>query len=91
MAVERLSRPETLGLGGAAVPRSLGDFVRDGAAAVGIPAAGLTVGAALVFVLSRVLLEADETTALIVFGGVAALVLFGTALIAANPPRRRGR
>ena len=91
VAVERLSRPETLGLGGAAAPRSLGEFVREAAAAVGLPAAGLVVGAALVFVLSRVLLEADETTALVVFGGVAALVLLGTALIAANPPRRRGR
>jgi hypothetical protein len=56
---------------------------------VSLPAVGLVVGAALVFGLSRVLLEADKTVALFVFGGVAAVVLFGTAFIAAHPPRRR--
>jgi len=89
VAMERLSRPETLGVSGAAVPHSLGRFVRDAAAAVSLPAVGLVVGAALVFGLSRVLLEADKTVALFVFGGVAAVVLFGTAFIAAHPPRRR--
>jgi hypothetical protein len=88
VAMERLARPETLGASGVAVPRSLGHFVRDGVAAVGLPALGLVIGAALVFGLSRVLLEADKTVALIVFGGVAAGVLFGTAFIAAHPPRR---
>lgn len=89
VAMERLARPETLGVSGVAVPRSLGHFVRDAVAAVGLPALGLVVGAALVFGLSRVLLEADKTVALIVFGGVAAVVLFGTAFIAAHPPRRK--
>jgi hypothetical protein len=89
VAMERLARPETLGLSGVAVPRSIGDFVRAGVAAVGLPVVGLAVGGALVFALSRVLLESDPTVALIVFGGVAAVVLFGTAFIAAHPPRRK--
>ncbi len=89
VTVERLSRPETLGLGGVAMPQSFGRFVRDATAAVGLPAFGLAMGAGVVYGLSRVLLEADKTVALIVFGGVAALILFGTALIASGPGRRR--
>lgn len=89
VAAERLSLPEVYGFEGAAVPRSLGQFVRDAVAAVGLPALGLAVGALLVFGFSRVLLEADTTVALVAFGGVAALVLFGAAVVAARPPRRR--
>ena len=88
-AIERLARPETLGLSGAAAPRSFGQFIREAVAAVGIPAVSIGVAATLVFVLSRVLIEADKTTGLIVFGGVATLVLVGTAFIAAHPPKRR--
>lgn len=88
VAVERLSRPEVLGMGGAAAPRSLGQFVRDAAAAVGLPAMGLAVAAVAVFGFSRVLLESDPTVALIAFGGIAGLILGGTALLAARPPRR---
>lgn len=89
VAIERLARPETLGLGGVAAPHSLGHFIREAVAAVGIPAIGIAVAAVLVFGLSRVLLEADKTTGLIVFGGVATLVLLGTAFLAAHPPKRR--
>jgi len=88
VAVERLSRPDVLGMGGAAAPRSLGQFVRDAAAAVGLPAIGLIVAATLVFGFSRLLLEADKSVALVAFGGVAALILGGTALVAGRPPRR---
>lgn len=88
IAVERLSRPEALGMGGAAAPRSIAEFVRTGAAAVGLPAIGLAVAAAAVFGFSRVLLEADPTLALVAFGGAAALILGVTALMAARPPRR---
>jgi hypothetical protein len=88
VAVERLSRPDVLGMGGAAAPRSLGQFVRDAAAAVGLPAIGLIVAATLVFGFSRLLLEADKSVALVAFGGVAALILGGTAFVAARPPRR---
>lgn len=91
VAVDRLSRPDALGMGGAAAPASIGHFIRDAVAAVGLPAAGLVAAAAMVFGLSRVLLEADKTVALVVFGGAAALVLAGTAFVAARPPRRRPR
>ncbi|MBI5157105.1 MAG: hypothetical protein HZA58_03715 [Acidimicrobiia bacterium] len=89
VAVERLSRPEVLGMGGAAAPGSVGQFVRAAAAAVGLPAIGLAIAAVAVFGFSRVLLEADPTVALIAFGGIAAVILGGTALMAARPPRRR--
>lgn len=89
VAGERLSRPETYGFEGEAIPRSLGHFLRDAAAAIGLPALGLAVGAVLVFGFSQLLLEADTTIALIAFGGVAAAVLAGAAIVAARPPRRR--
>ena len=40
------------------------------------------------FVLSRVLIQADKTTGLAVFGGVATLALIATAFIAAHPAAR---
>jgi hypothetical protein len=88
--VERLSRPEVVGLAGAAWPSNPIAFLRDAAAAIGLPALALIGGLAIVYGLSQVLLESDHTTALITFSGVAALVLFGAAVIAALPPRRGG-
>lgn len=88
--VERLSRPEALSLGGEAWPRSPVEFARDALSAMGLPALGLVVAVAGVFGLSRVLLDASKELSLIIFGGVAAVVLFGAALIAARPPRRGG-
>jgi len=87
--VERAGRPEVFGFAGTAWPANPAAFLRDAMAAMGLPALGLVMGLAIVFVLSRVLLEADKTTSLIVFGGVAALVLFGAAAIAAMPSRDR--
>lgn len=87
--VERLADPAVYGFGGAAWPSSPLAFVRDAAAAIGVPLLALLLGAFVVWGLSRVLLEASEEVALIVFGGVAALVLGGAAFIAAHPPRRR--
>lgn len=86
--VERVSRIEALGIGGEAWPRSPGAFIRDAAAAMGLPALGIALGAVIVFGLSRVLLEAETEVGLVVFGGVAALILFGAAVIAARPPSR---
>lgn len=86
--VERVGRPEVLGFEGAAWPSNPVAFVRDAIAAMGLPALGIVIALVIVFVLSRVLLEATTTTSLIVFGGVAAAVLFGAALIAARPPKR---
>ena len=85
--VERAGRPEVFGFEGTAWPANPAAFLRDAMAAMGLPALGLVMGLAIVFVLSRVLLEADKTTSLIVFGGLAALVLFGAAAIAAMPSR----
>jgi len=85
--VERAGRPEVLGFSGAAWPTSPAAFARDAMAAMGLPALAMVIGLAIVFVLSRVLLEADKTTSLIVFGGVAAIVLAGAAAIAAIPPK----
>lgn len=87
--VERVGRPEILGFEGPAWPNNPVAFVRDALVAMGLPALGLVVGLGIVFVLSQILLEADKTTSLIVFGGVSALVLVGAAAIAAMPPRRR--
>jgi len=83
--VERISRTEALGIGGEAWPRSPGAFLRDAAAAMGLPAIGIALGAVIVFGLSRVLLESETEVGLIVFGGVAALILLGAAVIAGNP------
>jgi len=86
--VERIGRPEVFGFGGSAWPSNPAAFLRDAMTAMGLPMLAMITGLAVVFVLSRVLLEADKTTSLIVFGGVAAIVLFGAAAIAAFPPRR---
>lgn len=85
--VERVGRPEVFGFSGSAWPANPVAFLRDAMAAMGLPTLALVVSLAVVFVLSRVLLEADKTTSLIVFGGLAAIVLFGAAAIAALPPR----
>ena len=87
--VERISRTEALGIGGDAWPRSPGAFLRDAAAAMGLPALGIALGAVIVFGLSRVLLESETEVGLIVFGGVAALILLGAAVIAGNPKSRK--
>ncbi|HSM02487.1 MAG TPA: hypothetical protein VK960_08650 [Acidimicrobiia bacterium] len=86
--VERISRTEALGVGGEAWPRSPGAFMRDAAAAMGLPALGIALGAAIVFGLSQVFLESETEVALIVFGGVAALILAGAVVIAGNPRRK---
>ena len=87
---ERLSRPEALGLEGVAWPSSPGAFVKDALTAVGLPGLALAVGAVLVWGFSEILLGADHTTGLILFGGVSALILAGAAALAALPLRRRG-
>ena len=55
---------------------------------MGMPALAILVGIGVGSGLAWLLLEASNTVGLIVFGGLAALVLFGAAFIAANPPRR---
>jgi hypothetical protein len=84
--VERISQPEVLGLEGEAWPANPLRFLKEAATAVGLPILGAIVGIGFVWLLSEVLLGADHVTALIVFGGVAAAVLFGATIIAARPP-----
>lgn len=86
--VERISRAEFLGLEGAAWPSSPIAFMRDAVTAMGLPTLAIVAGGAIVFLLSRVLLETDKEVALVFFGGVSAIVLFGAALVAANPPNK---
>ena len=86
--VERVGRPDMFGFEGAAWPSNPVTFMKDAMAAMGFPALGMVVALGFVFLLSRVLLEADKTTSLIVFGGLSTIVLFGAAAIAAMPPRR---
>lgn len=87
-ATERFSRPEAFGFAGHAWPASPGAFVRDAAAAVGLPLLGLVLGGAAVYLFSQVLLGADTEVATILFGAVAALILFGAAVFAAIAARR---
>jgi hypothetical protein len=87
--VERISRTEAIGIGGEAWPRSPGAFLREAAAAMGLPALGIGLGAVIVFGLSRVLLEAETEVGLVVFGGAAALILAAAAFIASRPPNRK--
>lgn len=86
-AVERLARPETMAFQGEAWPSRI-RFLREAAAAVGLPLVAVAGGSALVAGFAIVLLEASKESALALFGGVAALILLGAVIIAANPPRR---
>ena len=74
MTVERISRTEVVGLGGEGWPTSPLAFARDAAAAMGLPALGVALGAPLVWGFSEVLLHADETPRLILFSVVPLLV-----------------
>jgi hypothetical protein len=86
--VERMARPALFQFGGEAWPAHLGAFIRDSATAILIPVVGLVAAAAIVFGLSRALLEWSHLVALVIFAGTAAAVLFGAAAIAARQPKR---
>jgi hypothetical protein len=85
--VERLARPETLALEGEAWPSKVA-FARDAVAAMGLPLLAVVVGGSLIAGMARLLLDASHNVALVLFGGIATVVLLGAAIIAANPPRR---
>ena len=87
--VERLSNREIYGFEGEAWPANPVAFARDAFAAVGLPVLALVVGAAAVWGLSVVLLEVSTEAALVVFGGVAAVVLGVAAFVASHPPQQR--
>lgn len=85
--IERVARPETLALGGEAWPSSPLAFLKDAARAMGPPALAILLSGAVIALFARVLLDAPRGAALVLFGGVAALVLVGAAFIASHPPR----
>ncbi len=88
-AVDRVSRAEVYGFTGAAWPSSVGHFITDTAAAIGLPLVGVAAGAGAIYLFARLLLASDTNVALVLFGGVGAVILFGAAL-AAGLGRRRG-
>jgi hypothetical protein len=88
--IERVSRPETLALGGEAWPSSPLAFMRDAAQAMGLPALAILLGAGVIAGFARILLDAPHEVALILFGGAAAAVLAVAAFVASHPPRPRG-
>lgn len=91
IAAERLGRPAALGVDGEAAPASAGAFLRHAAVSAGLPIAGLLAAVASAFGISRILLGADRSIALAVFGGLAAALLAGAAFVASRAPRRRSR
>jgi hypothetical protein len=88
--VDRLARPDLLGLGGAAWPTSTGELMGAMARAVGIPLVAVTVAGVFAIGLAQVLLTAEGTLAVVLFSLAAALVLGGAALIAYRPWERDG-
>ncbi|NQV06616.1 hypothetical protein HQ535_08680 [bacterium] len=87
-AIERLSSPELFKIEGQAVAAGPVDLMRRGVVAVGIPVLAVLLGAGVVAGLGYVLLEAPHQVSIILFGGLAAVLLGLATLIAANPPRR---
>ncbi len=84
--VERLSRADALGFEGEAWPSSPMAFLKDAAAAVGIPVVGAIVAAVVVGGFGWLLLEVPHSTGIWLFGGFATVILIAATVIAANPP-----
>ncbi|MFQ5554409.1 MAG: hypothetical protein ACE5GC_03420 [Acidimicrobiia bacterium] len=89
--VHAFASPEFLRLGGEAWPSSgsaaMGEMMR----AVGGPTMGAVVVAAIAIGLALLLLELEGALAVAAFGIVAAMVLFGAALLAYRPWDRAER
>jgi hypothetical protein len=88
--VDRLARPDLLGLGGAAWPTSSRELVGAIARAVGIPLVAVAIAGIFALGLAQLLLTAEGTLAVILFSIAAALVLGGAALVAYRPWERNG-
>jgi len=87
-AIDRMSRAEAYGFSGEAWPSSVGRFITDTAAAIGLPLVGVAAGAGVIYVFARLLLASETNVALVLFGGVGAVILFGAAIAAAMGSRR---
>jgi hypothetical protein len=86
--VNRVSRPEALGLAGEAWPTNPVAFARESARALGLPALAVVAGIVIVYGVAWVLLESDRTFGLVFFGAIAALILAAAAFAASRPPRQ---
>ncbi len=87
--VDRLARPEKLGLGGEAWPTSPGALIGEAARAVGTPMMAMVAAGGFAVVLAEVLLALEGTAAVVVFSLAAAVVLGGASLLAYRPWERR--
>lgn len=83
--VDRLARPETLGLGGAAWPSSPGALMSDMVRAVGTPLIAVVAAGGFAIAFSEILLAAEGTAAVAIFSGMGAVALGGAALMAYRP------
>lgn len=86
--VDRLARPDLLGLGGVAW-ESRGAVMKSMARAVGLPVVAVVIAGGFAVGLSRVLLDAEGTLAVILFSVAGTIVLAGAALLAYRPWERR--
>ncbi len=86
--VDRLARPELLGLEGVAW-ESRTVVMRSMAKAVGIPVTAVVIAAAFAVGLSRLLLEAEGTLAVVIFAVAGTVVLAGATLLAYRPWERQ--
>ncbi len=87
--VDRLARPETLGLGGAAWPTSPRALIGEAARAIGTPMMAMVAAGGFAVVLAETLLALEGTAAVVVFSLAAATVLGGATLLAYRPWERR--
>ena len=83
--VDRLARPETLGLGGEAWPTSPTALAGEASRAIGTPIIALVLVAGFAVALAELLLALEGTAAIVVFIVAAAAVLGGATLLAYRP------
>ena len=83
--VDRLARPEILGLGGEAWPTSPAALVAEAGRAIGTPIIALVVVAGFAVTLAELLLALEGTAAIVAFVVAAAAVLGGATLLAYRP------
>jgi hypothetical protein len=88
--VDLLARPDMMGFGGAAFPRSTSEAMGAMGRAIGLPVLAVVIGGIFAVGLAQILLETSGTMAVILFSLAGAIVLGGAALIAYRPWERGG-
>jgi hypothetical protein len=86
--VDRLARPEALGLGGEAWPASPAALAREASRAIGTSIVALVLVAGFAVALAELLLAVEGTAAIVVFAVAGAVVLGGATLLAYRPWER---